>query len=380
MKQTVKYTGVGYAEKTAVSAGRLLSLDVLRGFDMLFIMGGGPLVLSVCAALGAPNCAFANQFRHVAWEGFRFEDLIFPLFLFIAGVSFPFSKEKRISQGASRRSLCLHAVRRGVTLVFLGIVYNGFFSFDFARLRFFGVLQLIGFAWMMAALQYIFFGLRTRAALAVFLLVGPWLLFNFIGTPDFPGANPFSPEGNIGCWIDRTVFESHIYQKLFDPEGTAGLLPSIVTPMLGMFAGDVLKNSWTGERKTICLLAMAVSLSACGWLLSLSVPVVKALWSSSFVLVAGSYSVAMLAVFYWVVDVKGWKGWTFFFKVIGINSITVYMAQRIVGFKSIDRFFFGGLASFFPSAWGEVVLSAGYIAVCWLFLLFLYRRNICLRV
>ena len=139
-------------EREVKAGGRIVSLDVLRGFDMLFIMGGGPLMLAICAALGCPDCAFADQFRHVEWEGLRFEDTIFPLFLFIAGVSFPFSMTKRLSQGGTRLSLCMHAVRRGLTLMFLGLVYNGFFGFDFAHLRVFGVLQLIGFAWMSAAI------------------------------------------------------------------------------------------------------------------------------------------------------------------------------------------------------------------------------------
>lgn len=367
-------------EREVKAGGRIVSLDVLRGFDMLFIMGGGPLMLAICAALGCPDCAFADQFRHVEWEGLRFEDTIFPLFLFIAGVSFPFSMTKRLSQGGTRLSLCMHAVRRGLTLMFLGLVYNGFFGFDFAHLRVFGVLQLIGFAWMSAAILYVFFGVKTRAALAVILLIGSWLLFRFVGAPDFPDAVHFSPEGNLGCWIDRTVFANHIYEKLFDPEGTAGLLPAIVTPMLGMFAGDLLKSRFSGGVKALVLLGVAALMVGVGLLMSLSIPVVKALWSSSFVLVAGGYSMAMLAVFYWIVDVRGVKWWTFFFKVIGMNSITIYMAQRIVGFRAIDSFFFKGLASLFPPLWGEVVLALGYVVLCWLFLLFLYRKGVFLKV
>ena len=243
------------------------------------------------------------------------------------------------------------------------------------------MLQLIGFAWMTAALLYVWLGVRARAVLAVVLLVGSWLLFRFVGAPDFPGAAPFSPEGNLGCWIDRTVFgANHIYEKIFDPEGSAGFLPAIVTPMLGMFAGELLRSRLTGGRKTALLLGAAAVLTAAGLALSVSQPVVKALWSSSFVLVAGGYSVAMLALFYWIVDVKGWRGWTFFFKVIGMNSITIYMAQRIVGFGGIAAFLLGGVAGLFPSAWGKAVLAAGYIAVCWLFLLFLYRKNVFLKV
>ena len=361
--------------------GRLLSLDALRGFDMLFIMGGGPLIISICTAFGAADCAFAQQFRHVAWEGLRFEDTIFPLFLFIAGVSFPFSMAKRLLNGATKASLCWHSIRRGLTLMLFGLVCNGLLKFDFAHLRFFGVLQFIGFAWMVASLLYVWCGAKTRAVIALILLIGSWLLFRFVGAPDFPGAAPFSPEGNLGCWIDRTVFgANHIYKKLFDPEGVAGFLPGIVTPMLGMFAGELLKGSFSEARKTLILFGSAVALIASGLLLSISQPIVKALWSSSFVLVAGGYSAAMLAVFYWIIDVKGWKGWTFFFTVIGMNSITIYMAQRIVNFGGIASFFFGGIAAQLPPAGHAVCQCAAYVLVCWLFLWFLYRQRVFLKV
>lgn len=359
---------------------RLLSLDVLRGFDMFFIMGGGPLMIALCSALGAPDCAFARQFHHVPWDGFAFEDLIFPLFLFIAGVSFPFSAAKRLAQGMNKASLVVHVLRRGLMLVFLGLVYNGFFKFDFAHLRIFGVLQLIGFAWMVAALLYLAFRRKVRGLIAVALLVGAWLLFRFVGAPDFPGAAPFSPEGNLGCWIDRSIFGNHIYKTLFDPEGTAGLLPSIVTPMLGMFAGELLQGAFSGAKKTMILLASAVGMISAGLLLSLSVPVVKALWSSSFVLVAGGCSAALLAIFYFFIDVKGWSRGMFFFRVIGMNAITIYLAQRIVGVGVASDFLFGGTVALLPMGWQSVGSSLAYIAVCWLFLYFLYRRNIFIKV
>ena len=366
---------------TQVSNVRLLSLDALRGFDMFFIIGGGPLILAICAALGVGDSAFAQQFRHVPWDGFHFEDAIFPLFLFIAGVSFPFSMAKRLSHGAAKLSLCWHSVRRGLTLILFGLVYNGLLQFDFAHLRFYGVLQLIGFAWMVAAILYVWCGVKTRAAIALVLLVGSWLLFRFVGAPEFPDAAPFSPEGNLGCWFDRTVFgENHIYEKLFDPEGVAGFLPSIVTPMLGMFAGELLKGPLSGARKTLILFGSAATLIASGLLLSLSQPIVKALWTSSFVLVAGGYSAAMLALFYWIVDVRGWKGWIFFFRVIGMNSITIYMAQRIVDFDSIASFFFGGIAAQLPPAGHAVCQCAAHLLVCWLFLWFLYRQRVFLKV
>ena len=360
---------------------RLLSLDVLRGFDMFFIMGGGPFVLAICEAFGVGDSAFAQQFHHVPWDGFHFEDTIFPLFLFIAGVSFPFSMVKRLSTGMTKASLCWHSVRRGLTLILFGLIYNGLLKFDFAHLRVYGVLQLIGFAWMVAALLYVWCGAKKRAAVALVLLIGSWMLFRFVGAPDFPDAAPFFPEGNLGCWFDRTVFgANHTYQKLFDPEGAAGFLPSIVMPMLGIFAGELLKSSLSGARKTLILFGSAAVLVASGLLLSLSQPIVKALWSSSFVLVAGGYSAAMLALFYWIIDVKGWRVWILFFQVIGMNSITIYMVQRIVDFQNVAKFLFGGAVTLLPQIWQATGTAFAYVAVCWLFLYFLYRQRIFLKV
>lgn len=361
--------------------GRLESLDALRGFDMLFIMGGGPLVLAVCAAFGVPDCAFARQFHHVPWDGFHFEDTIFPLFLFIAGVSFPFSFAKRLANGATRAALSIHAIRRGLTLILFGLIVNGLLQFDFAHLRYYGVLQFIGFEWMVAALLFIWIGRKVRVAIAVTLLVGSWLLFRFVGAPDFPGALPFTPEGNLGCWFDRMVFgANHIYEKLFDPEGAAGFLPGVVTPMLGMFAGELLRSSLSGAKKTLILFASAAFLVAAGLAMSVSMPIVKALWNSSFVLVAGGYSAAMLALFYWIIDVRGWNYWILFLKVIGMNSITIYMAQRVVGFRGIADFFFGGIAAQFPPTWQLVCQNAAYVVTCWLFLYVLYREKVFLKV
>ena len=361
------------------TGGRLASLDALRGFDMFWIMGGQGLVYAIATALGHPG--FKAHFGHVPWDGLNFVDTIFPLFLFIAGVTFPFSAAKRLADGATRGRLAWHAVRRGLTIMLLGYICNNLLKFDFAHLRVYGVLQHIGFCWMAAALIFLAFRRNARIAIAIALLVGSWLFFRFVGAPDANGAPPFTAQGNFGCWIDRTLFgPAHTYQKLFDPEGAACILPGIVTPMLGMFAGEFLRRDMPGSRKAALLAVAGLVSVAVGLLMSLSIPIVKALWSSSFVLVAGGYSAVMLALFYWIIDVKGWSKWSFFFKVIGMNSITIYLGQRIIPFGSIRTFFLNGVVAHLPTDIGDIVNAAGYIAVCWLFLYFLYRKQTFLKV
>ncbi|MDO5318427.1 MAG: DUF5009 domain-containing protein [bacterium] len=362
---------------------RLESLDALRGFDMLFIMGGASLVVAICSAFGASDCWLAKQMVHVPWHGLAHHDTIFPLFLFIAGVTFPFSFAKQIEKGASTWRVLGRIAYRAAMLALLGLVCNGLLNFKFDHLRVWSVLGRIGLAWAGAAVLYVALKnwIKTRIGMAVVILVGYALLARFGGAPDHPDADPFSMEGCFVCWLDRVLLPNHIYKPLYDPEGLLGIVPAVVTAMLGMFAGEFIRREdVSGERKTVLLLVGAVGLGLAAWGMSFLMPVNKALWSSSFVLAVGSYSAVMLAAFYWIIDVKGWRRWAFFFKVIGMNSITIYMAKLIIPFGSVNDFFFRGVRTLLPDSLSKIALHLGYIAVCWLFLLFLYRKKIFLKV
>ena len=364
-----------------MKSGRLASLDALRGFDMLFIMGGEGLVYAVAKALGHPE--FKASFGHVEWHGLQFMDGIFPLFLFMAGVSFPFSCAKSRERGLGDRTIALKALKRGIVLVLLGLVCNRILDFDFSHLRVWSVLGRIGVAWMIAAWLYLLLGVKARLGVAVGILAAVTFGTCQITAPGVPmPVDPFSPEGNFGCWLDRMLTGGHIYRPLYDPEGFAGFFPAIVTAMLGMFAGEIVRRGGTTatRRKALELLWVGILCFAAGLALSAVFPVNKKLWSPSFVLVLGGISFALFSLFYWIIDVRGWRRWSLFFTVIGMNSITIYMAQRIVNFNNASSFFFKGVASLFPEAWAPVVLQVGYIAVCWLFLYFLHRQRFYLKV
>lgn len=364
---------------------RLLSLDALRGFDMMFIMGMATIIVALCSLFpGGGDCWLATQMHHVDWNGLRHHDTIFPLFLFIAGISFPFSYAKQTSRGMSKGKMHLKILRRGFTLFLLGLVYNGLFDLHFSTLRFCSVLARIGFAWMFAALLSVNFKPKARAVIAAVLLIGYYLLIRFIPAPDAPGADPLSIEGNLVGYIDRTLIGNHLWKKdFFDPEGILSLMPAIVTAMLGMFTGEFVRqpdSRMSGNRKTLWMFAAAAVMAGIGLLWSIDFPVNKKLWSSSFVLVVGAFSLASFALFYYIIDVRGWKGWTKFFEVIGLNSITIYMAQAIIPFRSISGFFFGGAAELCPEPWAKLILATGYFLVSWLFLYFLYRKKVFLKV
>lgn len=365
-----------------MSTSRLESLDVLRGFDMFFIMGGASLIVSICALFPeGSTCWLARQMVHVPWHGLAHHDTIFPLFLFIAGATFPFSCAKQVTNGWSVGRICVKIGLRAALLVLFGFLCNGLLDFKLEHFRVWSVLGRIGLAWAGAALAFVFLKTRSRIVLALAILFAYALINRFVGAPDHPGADPFSMEGSITCWLDRVLLPNHIYKPLYDPEGLFGIFPAIVTAMLGGFAGEFLRQSdVTGLKKAASLAGSAIVLAGAAWSMSFLMPINKALWSSSFVLAVGSYSVALLALFYWLIDVKGYKKWAFFFKVIGMNSIAIYMAQRIVAFRRIDEFFLGGLANLLPAGGRIVLLHAGYIAVCWFFLYFLYRKQTFLRV
>ena len=198
---------------------RLMSLDALRGFDMLFIMGFASFVVAVCGLWpSAVTDAAAASMSHVAWDGFAHHDTIFPLFLFIAGVSFPYSVAKQRAGGMSEGRIYAKIVRRGLTLVVLGMVYNGLFKLDFENLRIASVLGRIGLAWSIAAVLYLNFGVKTRAAIAVAVLAGYGALSALVAAPDAAGAGPLTFEGNLAGYIDRQFLPGKLIYGSFDPQ------------------------------------------------------------------------------------------------------------------------------------------------------------------
>lgn len=363
---------------------RLQSLDALRGFDMFFIMGGASLFAALATLFPNPFFqAIAGQMDHAEWNGLTHHDTIFPLFLFIAGISFPFSLQKQRGKGMTEGAICMRIVRRGMTLVFLGLVYNGLLSFEFSGLRCASVLARIGLGWMFAALLFVRFDWKIRAGLTAVILVGYWLTLAFVPVPDAGGAGPFTFEGNLVGYIDRLFLPGRLHETVFDPEGLLSTVPAIATAMLGMFTGEwinVRKDGLTGRKKVICLVGAGAVLLIIGLLWSLVFPVNKKLWTSSFVCIAGAYSVWMFALFFYIIDILEWRKWSLVFTVIGMNSITIYLAQNFIHFSYTSGAVFGGLVGMMPDTARPLLSAAAYIAVCWGFLYFLYRRRIFLKV
>ncbi len=359
---------------------RLLSLDALRGFDMLFIMGFSSVVAGLCGVFGCDGCWLARQMKHVQWHGFAQHDTIFPLFLFIAGVAFPFSCAKMRERGWSTSRICGKIAWRAFALVMLGMIYNGLFEKGFGEVRWASVLGRIGLGWAFAAFLYLAFSLRTRIVVAAALLVGYWAVMRYAAVPGAPaGADPWSPEWNFAAYVDKLLLPN---ATKGDPEGLLSTFPAVVTAMLGVFTGEFVrwKGRIGGSAKALAMLAAAAAMLVAALVWSNWMPINKKLWTSTFALAAGSYSLALFAAFYWVVDVRMWRRWTFFFCVIGMNSITVYLLQRVVDFNAVSKFFLGGVARLLLDGCAGVLIAAGHVAACWLVLWFLYRKETFLRV
>ena len=305
--------------KLLSTSQRLQSLDALRGFDMFWIMGGSSIFVGLATLTGWPIFEWwAEQLEHVEWNGFHFYDMIFPLFLFIAGISFPFSLAKRLAMNNSRKTIYKHVILRGLILIILGILYNSGVRFNFPELRYGSVLGHIGVAWMFAALIFMNTTLRSRIVWFWALLIGYWLLLLLFPAHDLGSTDPFSLEGNLPGYLDRLFTPGKLYLGVFDPSGFFTSMPSIGTALLGMFAGEFVLSKHLNDKplhKVLYMVMVAVALMIIGKIWDLNFPINKMLWSSSFVCWVGGLSILLFSVFYLIIDVWKFKKWTFFFVV-----------------------------------------------------------------
>lgn len=363
---------------------RLQSLDALRGFDMIWITGGDALIKALAFATGLPFFhKVAVHMDHAEWEGFRFFDLIFPLFLFIAGCTIPFSILKKRKTGYQDKKIYRHLFARLLILIFLGMIYNGLLQFDFENMRYASVLARIGLGWFFAAIIALHFNIKGQTVWCISILLFYWAVMTLIPVPGY-GAGVLTLEGNLSGYIDRLFLPGKFYFETMDPEGILSTFPAISTALFGTITGEFLLFSHkklTGFRKGMIILASGIIFLFAGKIWAMFFPMIKNLWTSSFAIYAAGWSLILLAVFYIIIDVWNIKRWAFFFIVFGLNSITIYMLNSgIIDFGRISEFFFGGLSGISESLWQPVIYSAGYVLSAFLVLYFLYRYKIFLKI
>ncbi|MEX2400296.1 MAG: DUF5009 domain-containing protein [Rhodothermales bacterium] len=364
------------------SSKRLLSIDALRGFDMLLISGGATFLIQMEGLTGLAWVDWlAGQMRHPAWHGFTFYDFIFPLFLFIAGVALAFSLSKWRAAGSKRGELYRKAFTRMLILIGLGILYKNapIPVFEPPEIRLGSVLGRIGIATFLATFLYLNYSNRARLAWIGGILLAYYAALFLIPVPGY-GAGNLTIEGNLVGWIDRSVLPGRLLQGNYDELGLLTQLPALCLTVFGTMAGDILRGHLTDYRKVGYLTAAGVGAILVGLLWDMHFPINKHLWSSSFIMLTGGMAFLSMAFFYAVIDVWHYRKWAFFFQVIGLNSLTIYLVYRFVPFSSTSRLLFGGLYAPLPEAWHAVFEAVGAMALVWLFLYFLYRNKLFLKV
>ena len=361
---------------------RLYSLDALRGFDMFWIIGGEEIFHTLYKATGSPFWGtISNQFTHPDWNGFHFYDLIFPLFLFIAGVATPYSVGRELEKGKTKSQVLLRVIKRALLLVLLGIIANnGLQIRPLSEIRFPSVLGRIGLAYMFANFIYIYSKQTAQIIWFCCILIGYWLLLKFNSAPGFP-IGDLTMQGNFASFIDRSVIPGKLYLDIHDPEGIVSTIPAISTGLLGILTGVFIKNATAnGTRKALILTVAGIISIVLALLWNLDFPINKNLWTSSFVLLVGGISLILLALFYYIIDVLGYVRWAFFFRIIGMNSILIYMSGHFINWEYTTNGFFKWLGQLIGDPFNAVVMAICYVLIKWLFLYFMYRKRIFLRV
>ncbi|MDZ7604015.1 MAG: DUF5009 domain-containing protein [Cyclobacteriaceae bacterium] len=366
-----------------ISKQRLYSLDALRGFDMFWIMGAEEIFHKEAEITGSPFwSALSLQFQHPAWHGFSAYDMIFPLFLFLAGVATPYSLGKQMEIGKTKNDLLFRIIKRGLILVLLGIVHNNGLEIQpISEIRFGSVLGRIGLAYMFANIIFLYTRQRGQIIWTGALLIGYWLLLALSSAPGYPMGD-LTMQGNIVSYLDTLLMPGRLYLEIHDPEGLVSTIPAISTALLGIFTGNLLRNTTVADNKKTALKLVVIGgiLILIAQLWNLIFPINKNLWSSSFTLQCGGISMLLMALFYYIIDIRGYIKWAFFFKVIGMNSILIYMSGRFINWSYTTNAFFQWLGQLVGDPYNAVVLVFCYLAVKWIFLYFLYEKKVFLRV
>jgi predicted acyltransferase len=370
----------------ATGLGRLVSLDVLRGATIAFMI----LVNNSGDRAYWP-------FEHSAWNGCTPTDLVFPTFLFLMGASIVFSFESRLSRGASKASLLAHSGKRFVILFLLGLLVNGFPFFHLGTLRIYGVLQRIALCFLVSALLYLVDrGALSKVVIIVSVLIGYWILLRWVPVPGYGHVGrdiPFlDKNANLVAYFDRRIFPGRLYERTRDPEGLLSTLPAVATTLMGMLTGMWLRSQRTAIKKCAGMLGAGIVFVCLGELWNPWFPLNKKLWTSSYVLFTAGVALIAWALCYWAAEIKGWKrGWTYFWLVFGMNAIAAYVFSELLaaaiweipvfGRRSLSQIVAPRLyGSVHPPQVAALVYALCFVLICWLPVLALYRKKIFIKV
>ena len=371
---------------------RLESLDVLRGFDLFMLVGLETAIHQLASAVDTPSFhSFIWCFTHVDWEGFSPWDLVMPLFMFMSGITIPFALS-RYKHTNNQTSVYRRILKRVILLWIFGMMCQGnLLGLDPNRIYFYSnTLQAIAMGYLIASLLYLHTRIRTQIIVAAGLLLGFWGAMEWITVQGYGGGN-YTPDGNLAEWIDREVLGRFrdgasmmngevVFADWYRYTWILSSLNFGVTVLTGTFAGYILKDKeWMPKRKLTYLLAIGAAMVAIGWIWGIWHPVIKKLWTSSMTLVSSGYCLLLMALFYYLIDYKGWKKYSGWLKVYGMNSIVAYMLTMCVNFSCIGHSLLHGLQPYMGEYY-SVVLTLSNVGIIYFILWELYKRKIFLRV
>ncbi len=371
---------------------RLESLDVLRGFDLFCLVALGKIVHKLSEATQAPVFdSILPCFNHVHWEGFSSWDLVMPLFMFMSGITIPFALS-RYKESSDKSLVYKRIAKRVILLWIFGMMCQGnLLALDPNRIYLYSnTLQAIAMGYLISALFFLHTKIRTQIIGAIILLLGYWMMMEFIVIGNY-GSGNYSPDGNLAEWIDRVVLgrfrdgASLVNGEVVFSEGYryTWILSSLtfgVTAMSGTFAGYILKyKEWIPQKKLTYLFIIGASMVAMGWIWGIWHPVIKKIWTSSMVLVSSGYCFLLMALFYYIIDYKGYRKYTGWLKVYGMNSIMAYMLTQCINFTSVSQSIFRGLEQYIGSYY-PLLITLSNIAIIYTILWWMYKKKIFLRV
>lgn len=378
-------------KNTHSSSKRLESLDALRGFDLFFLVALGPLMHSLARTA---NVEWLNEsmwvFSHVSWEGFSPWDLIMPLFLFMSGISMPFSLS-RYKSISDKRPLLRRLAKRILLLWIFGMMCQGnLLALDPNTIYLYSnTLQAIATGYLITALLFLFTSHRTQIITAVVLLLVYWTAMQFITVDGYGGGN-YTPQGNLAEWIDNTVLgRFRDTAQVIDGKVVVAdwyhytwILSSLnfgVTVLTGLFAGYIAKDKIEEKKKLKLYFGTGITMVIAGWLWNFQMPVIKTIWTSSMVLVSSGYCFLLMGLFYYWIDYKGHRSGITWLKVYGMNSIVAYMLANVVNFRCIGESLFYGLEQYMGSYY-SFLMTLWNIGAVYVIIWFMYKRGIFLKV
>lgn len=372
---------------TGSATKRLVSLDVFRGITIAgMVLVNNP---------GTWEHIYW-PLQHATWHGWTPTDLVFPFFLFIVGVAITLAFGSRVESGGGKRDLYFKVIKRSLIIFAIGLFLNAFPYFNLSELRIPGVLQRIAVCYLFASIIFLETKIRTQVVITIALLLIYWFLVKVIAAPGF-AAGDLTKEGSLPSFIDRVVLGKHVWAqaKVYDPEGLLSTIPALATTLIGVLTGHWLRTKKSPYEKVAGLFVAGAICVAFGWAWNSFFPINKALWTSSYVLFTGGLALHLLALCYWVIDIKGYRRWAKPFEIFGVNAIALYVGAGIMaallglikvtgadGTKiPVGDWIYGNLFASWASPVNASLAFAIVFVLVWLGLMWvLFRRNIFIKV